>query len=183
MAYYKKFSTFFQHLTYLLLFSFARHDEAKPINLLGKQWIELIMLHSSNPSCNLGAHVVQMWIMVLDGQNNVHIYSILYFYINIKIQTYQKNILLIKILHLQNRFLFSAKEDIIVYACDCSMEALDMAKKMIDAADKPSIKNRFHTFLLDFSENEFPKWLFCHSCRSTQMPKQIYYSGFTFCLS
>ncbi|KMZ70350.1 Methyltransferase [Zostera marina] len=69
-----------------------------------------------------------------------------------------------------------AKEDIIVYACDCSMEALDMAKKMIDAADKPSIKNRFHTFLLDFSENEFPKWLFCHSCRSTQMPKQIYYS-------
>ncbi|XP_051121691.1 uncharacterized protein LOC127245086 isoform X2 [Andrographis paniculata] len=57
-------------------------------------------------------------------------------------------------------------ESIIVYACDCSDEALERTKEIIGAADSIPAKHRFHPFLWDFS-NRFPSWLACHSCSGT----------------
>ncbi|XP_043716812.1 tRNA N(3)-methylcytidine methyltransferase METTL6 [Telopea speciosissima] len=63
------------------------------------------------------------------------------------------------------------KQSSAVYACDCSKEALDRAKEMIDAADGILIKDRFHPFVCDFSRNGFPKWLVCDSCRRDSLQK------------
>ncbi|CAK9181677.1 unnamed protein product [Ilex paraguariensis] len=59
----------------------------------------------------------------------------------------------------------SANESITVYACDCSSEALEWAKEMINAADGISAKNLFHPFQCDFSRSGVPKWLACDTCR------------------
>lgn len=63
------------------------------------------------------------------------------------------------------------KETIIVYACDCSNEALDRAKEMINGANLASFVNRFYPFLCDFSTSSFPKWLACNSCRKSFLNK------------
>uniref|UniRef100_A0A5B7BWP1 Putative methyltransferase-like protein 6 n=1 Tax=Davidia involucrata TaxID=16924 RepID=A0A5B7BWP1_DAVIN len=57
------------------------------------------------------------------------------------------------------------KESIIVYACDCSTEALERAKEMIDATNELSVKHRFHPFHCDFSISGFPQWLACNLCQ------------------
>ncbi|KAF8394306.1 hypothetical protein HHK36_020513 [Tetracentron sinense] len=64
------------------------------------------------------------------------------------------------------------KESIIVYACDCSTEALERAKEMIDASGGVSLKQRFHPFSCDFSRNGFPKWLACDSCQKSSPQMQ-----------
>lgn len=58
-----------------------------------------------------------------------------------------------------------AKQSIVVYACDCSAEVLETAKEMIATANIGPIKHRFHPFLLEFSVNPFPNWLFCANCQ------------------
>lgn len=58
-----------------------------------------------------------------------------------------------------------AKENIIVYACDCSDEALDRVKENIAAANLISAEHRYHPFLCDISASGFPKWLACSSCQ------------------
>ncbi|KAK9292016.1 hypothetical protein L1049_019969 [Liquidambar formosana] len=58
------------------------------------------------------------------------------------------------------------RKNIIVYACDCSTEALERAKEMIDAVNVDLFKHRFHPFYCDFSVTGFPKWLACDSCRA-----------------
>lgn len=63
-------------------------------------------------------------------------------------------------------------ETIIVYACDCSNEALNRAKDMINAANLVSAMHRFHPFLCDFSTSRFPMWLACGSCRKSFFPKE-----------
>ncbi|XP_020526800.1 methyltransferase-like protein 6 isoform X2 [Amborella trichopoda] len=57
-----------------------------------------------------------------------------------------------------------AKDTIVVYACDCSMVALERAKEAVDAAEI-SQKLRFHPFYCDFSIDGFPSWIFCNACR------------------
>ncbi|KAF6153235.1 hypothetical protein GIB67_036581 [Kingdonia uniflora] len=52
-------------------------------------------------------------------------------------------------------------QSIIVYACDCSTEALERANKMIEATVEVSIKQRFHPFFCDLSRSGFPNWLIC----------------------
>ncbi|XP_030520621.1 tRNA N(3)-methylcytidine methyltransferase METTL6 isoform X1 [Rhodamnia argentea] len=62
-------------------------------------------------------------------------------------------------------------EDVIVYACDCSSEALEYAKEMLDSLNQASIGRRFHPFLCDFSLDGFPMWLACGPCRETSLRK------------
>ncbi|KAJ4969324.1 hypothetical protein NE237_016025 [Protea cynaroides] len=69
------------------------------------------------------------------------------------------------------------KQSIVVYACDCSKEALERAKEMIDAADGILFKDRFHPFVCDFSLTGFPYWLVCDSCRRDSMQKQHDFSS------
>lgn len=63
-------------------------------------------------------------------------------------------------------------ENITVYACDCSNEALEMAKDMINANCGVSVKQRFYPFYCDFSETGLPKWLSCYSCCGTHKQKR-----------
>ncbi|KAL8533334.1 hypothetical protein ACS0TY_009649 [Phlomoides rotata] len=56
------------------------------------------------------------------------------------------------------------REGIVLYACDCSNEALDRTKEIIDVANSDSAKHRFHPFLCDFSTDGFPSWLACDTC-------------------
>ncbi|XP_010274837.1 PREDICTED: methyltransferase-like protein 6 isoform X1 [Nelumbo nucifera] len=70
------------------------------------------------------------------------------------------------------------KQIITVYACDCSMEALERAKDIICTTDGLSIEHRFHPFLCDLSLNGFPKWLICDFCRKPSPHKPN-----DFCLS
>ncbi|KAK6138008.1 hypothetical protein DH2020_028262 [Rehmannia glutinosa] len=56
------------------------------------------------------------------------------------------------------------REGIILYACDCSNEALERAKEIVSAANSISAKSRFHPFLCDFSTTGFPSWLACNTC-------------------
>ncbi|KAL3523714.1 hypothetical protein ACH5RR_016548 [Cinchona calisaya] len=58
-----------------------------------------------------------------------------------------------------------AKKNIVIYACDCSSEALDRAKENIAAANLISSEHRFCPFLCDVSTSGFPKWLACSSCQ------------------
>lgn len=73
----------------------------------------------------------------------------------------------------------SGNESIIVYACDCSNEALERAKEMINSTDIiSSATHRFQPFCCDFSTNGFPEWLACNLCREKISPKQhVYISG------
>lgn len=57
-----------------------------------------------------------------------------------------------------------ANEKINVYACDCSVEALERAKENLENAGL--VMDRFHPFCCDFSATQFPKWLACNSCRN-----------------
>ncbi|KAI3894501.1 hypothetical protein MKW92_033084 [Papaver armeniacum] len=65
------------------------------------------------------------------------------------------------------------KHSTIVYACDCSPEALDRAKEIIETADGVSAKHRFCPFVCDFSVNKFPNWLICITCRRTSMKQLV----------
>ncbi|KAI3809315.1 hypothetical protein L1987_25286 [Smallanthus sonchifolius] len=56
------------------------------------------------------------------------------------------------------------KENILVFACDCSTEALDRATEIIHASNVVSARSRFRPFCWDFSMCRFPKWLICDSC-------------------
>ncbi|KAI3449037.1 hypothetical protein Pfo_005702 [Paulownia fortunei] len=70
------------------------------------------------------------------------------------------------------------REGIILYACDCSKEALERAKEIISAANSISAKQRFHPFLCDFSTTGFPSWLVCNTCSESFLQKhQLGFSG------
>ncbi|XP_078175361.1 methyltransferase family protein [Carex rostrata] len=66
-----------------------------------------------------------------------------------------------------------ARESIVVYACDCSEEIIEKAKEIVVAAKSITQKDRFIPFVLDFSHNEFPEWLFCTSCQNSSSAKSI----------
>ncbi|XP_050143399.1 uncharacterized protein LOC126619159 isoform X2 [Malus sylvestris] len=65
-------------------------------------------------------------------------------------------------------------ENIVVYACDCSTEALDRVKETIDASNIAAVEHHFHPFCCDFSVTTFPTWLACNPCREnfTQTSQQ-----------
>lgn len=81
---------------------------------------------------------------------------------------------LLPLLFLQHMIsgLCSGNENITVYACDCSNEALEMARDMINANCGVSVKQRFYPFYCDFSETGLPKWLSCYSCCGTHKQKR-----------
>ncbi|KAL6562989.1 hypothetical protein OROHE_005576 [Orobanche hederae] len=54
--------------------------------------------------------------------------------------------------------LLCGRESIILYACDCSNEALERTKETIGASDSTFAIHRFHPFLCDFSTTGFPSW-------------------------
>ncbi|KAJ3678562.1 hypothetical protein LUZ60_002365 [Juncus effusus] len=58
-----------------------------------------------------------------------------------------------------------ARDSLVVYACDCSEEIIEKTKEFV--AEKIGIKNRLHAFVLDFSVDEFPNWLFCSACQNS----------------
>ncbi|KFK35617.1 hypothetical protein AALP_AA4G014500 [Arabis alpina] len=60
--------------------------------------------------------------------------------------------------------------NISVYACDCSSEALVRTKENIARAI-PTLDN-FHSFSCDFSTSQFPNWVACHHCRHHFMLNQ-----------
>ncbi|CAA7390758.1 unnamed protein product [Spirodela intermedia] len=62
-----------------------------------------------------------------------------------------------------------AGEGIVIYACDCSPDALEVAKATVENADDIPRKDRFRAFLLDFSLCGFPRWLFCDSCQASSI--------------
>ncbi|XP_010528788.1 PREDICTED: methyltransferase-like protein 6 [Tarenaya hassleriana] len=62
-------------------------------------------------------------------------------------------------------------QNLTVYACDCSTEALVRTKENIDHSTVTS--DNFHSFCCDFSRFEFPKWLACDHCRENVLDKQI----------
>ncbi|KAI3705293.1 hypothetical protein L1987_75528 [Smallanthus sonchifolius] len=64
------------------------------------------------------------------------------------------------------------KENILVFACDCSTEALDRATENIHASNVVSARSRFRPFCWDFSTCRFPNWLICDSCYETSIGKQ-----------
>ncbi|KAL0403536.1 UNVERIFIED_CONTAM: tRNA N(3)-methylcytidine methyltransferase METTL2 [Sesamum radiatum] len=63
------------------------------------------------------------------------------------------------------------RESMILYACDCSNEALVRAKEIIGAANSISDKHRFHPFQCDFSTTGFPSWLVCNICLGSSLQK------------
>ncbi|XP_039168377.1 tRNA N(3)-methylcytidine methyltransferase METTL6 isoform X3 [Eucalyptus grandis] len=68
-------------------------------------------------------------------------------------------------------------EDVVVYACDCSGEALEYVKEMLDASNVASIERRFYPFLCDFALHGFPMWLACGPCRETSLHQHCCSSG------
>ncbi|XP_071708141.1 uncharacterized protein [Rutidosis leptorrhynchoides] len=64
------------------------------------------------------------------------------------------------------------KENILVYACDCSTEALERTTEVIYASNVVSPKTRFRPFCWDFSTSRIPQWLICDSCHQTSPQKQ-----------
>ncbi|KAF9606146.1 hypothetical protein IFM89_023199 [Coptis chinensis] len=68
------------------------------------------------------------------------------------------------------RFVIFGNPSIIVYACDCSSEALERAKEVIATFDKVSIKQRFHPFVCDLSQAGFPNWLIYYGEASLNKP-------------
>lgn len=70
------------------------------------------------------------------------------------------------------------KENILVYACDCSTEALERTTEVIYASNVVSPKSRFRPFCWDFSTSRPPTWLLCDSCYETPLQKpDILHSG------
>ncbi|XP_011084259.1 methyltransferase-like protein 6 isoform X1 [Sesamum indicum] len=65
------------------------------------------------------------------------------------------------------------RESMILYACDCSNEALVRAKEIIGAANSISDKHRFHPFQNDFSTTAFPSWLACNICSGANSSYEI----------
>ncbi|KAK4403940.1 tRNA N(3)-methylcytidine methyltransferase METTL2 [Sesamum angolense] len=68
------------------------------------------------------------------------------------------------------------RESMMLYACDCSNEAIVRAKEIIGAANSISDKHRFHPFQCDFSTTGFPSWLACNICSALpldRMPKAL----------
>ncbi|KAL3838128.1 hypothetical protein ACJIZ3_022719 [Penstemon smallii] len=57
------------------------------------------------------------------------------------------------------RYFTRGLENIVLYACDCSNEALERTKELINATIPISAKNRFRPFQCDFSTTDFPSWL------------------------
>ncbi|XP_074566811.1 uncharacterized protein LOC141823427 [Curcuma longa] len=70
-----------------------------------------------------------------------------------------------------------AKQNITVYACDCSEEVLRKAEEIIATESAISLEPRFYTFLLDFSVNDFPDWLFCTTCQRNSCPEPANFSS------
>ncbi|KAK9735253.1 hypothetical protein RND81_04G194000 [Saponaria officinalis] len=66
-----------------------------------------------------------------------------------------------------------AREKINVYACDCSVEALDRVTDNLVNADLALLTERFHPFCCDFSATEFPNWLACKPCRNMRFEKLL----------
>lgn len=73
----------------------------------------------------------------------------------------------------------SVKERTHVYACDCSVEALERAKENLECADIEHVMERFHPFCCDFSTTEFPKWLACDTCRNKRLQKLLHHNSGT----
>ncbi|XP_021860659.1 uncharacterized protein [Spinacia oleracea] len=69
------------------------------------------------------------------------------------------------------------KERTHVYACDCSVEALERAKENLECADIEHVMERFHPFCCDFSTTEFPKWLACDTCRNKRLQKLLHHNS------
>ncbi|KAL0920500.1 hypothetical protein M5K25_009640 [Dendrobium thyrsiflorum] len=69
-----------------------------------------------------------------------------------------------------------AKQNIIVYACDCSQDALDKAVEMVATSNFPSISHRFYPFLHDFSANGFPDWFLCSACQKCLLKKDFIFT-------
>ena len=44
-------------------------------------------------------------------------------------------------------FCFSGRDNIIIYACDCSNEALERANKMIEVSNVGSVAHHFHLYI------------------------------------
>ncbi|KAL0358606.1 UNVERIFIED_CONTAM: O-methyltransferase 3 [Sesamum angustifolium] len=65
------------------------------------------------------------------------------------------------------------RESMILYACDCSNEAIVRAKEIIGAANSISDKHRFHPFQCDFSTTGFPSWLACNICSGANSSYEI----------
>lgn len=57
-----------------------------------------------------------------------------------------------------------SKQNIIIYACDCSQNAVDKAREMVATANL-TFSGRFYPFIHDFSVNRFPDWLLCIACQ------------------
>ncbi|CAH9111594.1 unnamed protein product [Cuscuta europaea] len=68
-------------------------------------------------------------------------------------------------------------ENIFIFACDCSCEAVERTKENISAANLASAKHRFNLFQCDISSSNFPQWLICNSCRENSLPKQCDWSS------
>ncbi|KAH7662896.1 tRNA(Thr) (cytosine(32)-N(3))-methyltransferase protein [Dioscorea alata] len=51
-------------------------------------------------------------------------------------------------------------------------EVVERAKEIISSTIGISSEQRFHPFLLDFSVNKFPEWLFCSSCQNSPSRNQ-----------
>ncbi|XP_021773224.1 methyltransferase-like protein 6 isoform X1 [Chenopodium quinoa] len=66
------------------------------------------------------------------------------------------------------------KERTSVYACDCSVEALERAKQNLECSGIIHVMERFHPFCCDFSTTPFPNWLACDSCRNKQLEKLVH---------
>ncbi|TVU39458.1 hypothetical protein EJB05_12878 [Eragrostis curvula] len=60
-----------------------------------------------------------------------------------------------------------SSESTTVFACDCSKDTLQKASEIISNTKGIDVKDRFHPFLLDFSKETFPDWLFCNVCQSS----------------
>ncbi|GLJ41550.1 hypothetical protein SUGI_0859940 [Cryptomeria japonica] len=60
---------------------------------------------------------------------------------------------------------------IVVYACDCSMVALERAQEMVVATIGISGAHRFKPFCCDFSIGTFPSWLCCTLCQESYQPQ------------
>lgn len=56
-----------------------------------------------------------------------------------------------------------------VYACDCSIHALDTSKQNILASNVKAVESRFHPFYCNFSTTAFPQWLACNFCKQTSL--------------
>ncbi|VFQ81256.1 unnamed protein product [Cuscuta campestris] len=63
-------------------------------------------------------------------------------------------------------------QSIVLYACDCSCEAVERTKENIIAANLASAEHRFNLFQWDFSSSMCPQWLICSSCRENSIVKQ-----------